>query len=78
MTEKKYKIQITGKREYVVEGTLDELKETFGRDIFNGNQLNPKIKAKPKNIKEFVTALQKSFNAMQAANYNKTFVDLVE
>jgi hypothetical protein len=81
MEEKKYKISITrsnSDKETIVEGTLEELKATFGRDIFNAVQKNPKIKLHPQNIKEFMTALQKSYNVLEKDMRSQTFVDLVK
>jgi hypothetical protein len=81
MKEKTYKICITrsnSDKENVVEGTLEVLMNMFGRDIFNGNQLNPKIKVKPQNIKEFMTALQKSYNELEKNVRSQTFVDLIK
>jgi len=79
MTEKTYKISVDGGRskEKMVEGTLEYLKEYFDCTLFGGNKLNPKIKRDPKNIKEFMTALQKSFNVIECKMHSQTFVDLL-
>jgi hypothetical protein len=78
MNEKTYKIQVTSKKENIVEGTLDYLKEYFGYTLLLGHQENKKIKTEFKNIKELVTAIQKSYNEIEKACYNRTYVDLIK
>jgi hypothetical protein len=78
MTEKTYRIQVTGKHDKVVEGTLEYLKQYFSYTLLLGNQQNPKIKKEPENIKQLLTALQKSYSEIEAACYNKTYVDMAE
>jgi hypothetical protein len=79
MTDKVYKVLKVDQRgkELTIEGTLDYLKQYFSYTLLIGNQENPKIKKDPKNIKEFMTALQKSYSAKEAACVGRTFVDLI-
>ena len=80
MKEKTYKISVDGGRNKpkVVEGTFEYLKDYFNDTLWLGNQNNPKIKTNPKNIKELLTALQKSFNEIECAMHSQTFVDLIK
>ena len=78
MNDKTYKVQISGKKDKEVEGTLEYLKEYFSYTLLLGHQENKKIKTEFKNIREFMTALQKSYTEIERASYNRTFVDLVK
>lgn len=76
--EKTYKIQISGRRESVVEGTLDYLNEYFGYTLEIGHSWNPKIVLRPKTITSFVSNLQRAYGEKEACCYNRTFVHLVK
>jgi len=79
--EKKFKISQTrsnSDKETIIEGTFNELLEKFSTTLVAGNLANPKIKRDPKNMNEFMTALQKSFNVLEKSERNQTFVDLVK
>lgn len=80
MNEKTYKVSVDGGRSKpkVVEGNFEYLKDYFGNTLLIGNRLNPKIKKDPKNIKEFMTALQKSFSVIECSMHSQTFVDLIK
>ena len=80
MAEKTFKISKSGGRskETIFEGTLAELTEKFSYTLLLGNQQNPKIKTQPKNINELRTALQKSYDEIEAAAFSKTFIDIVK
>jgi hypothetical protein len=75
---KTYKIQISGRRDKVVEGTLEYLKQYFGYTLEVGHSWNPRITKNPTTIKSFVSNLQRSYAVQEANCYSRTYVSLVE
>ena len=73
-----YKIKLSGRRDKIVEGTLDELKAYFSYIMEIGTSWNKKINPNPKTIKSFVSNLQKAFAEQEAQIYNRTFVELIK
>lgn len=59
-----------------VSGTLDELKKYFSYTFEVGASWDKKVNVNPKNITSFVNNLQRSFEAKEACNYNRTSIEL--
>jgi len=57
-------------------GTLKELIAIFSYTLSVGHSWNMRISQQPKNIKRFLSALQKSFEEKEACCYNRTIVEL--
>lgn len=72
-----YTLRISGKRDKLVEGTLEYLIDYYSYTLLIGHSWNPKINQKPTTIKSLVTNLQKSFEEQEAACYNRTYVEYV-
>ena len=60
--------------------TIEELKQYFGYTLEIGRSWNRKIKHPNdiKTIKQFITALEKSYDEKEANCYNRTSVSYVE
>jgi hypothetical protein len=78
MKNKTFTIKTTKSgREYVKTGTLNELISCFGYTLEVGQSYNHKINVAPKNIKSFVSNLQKSYEEKEASCYERTYVELI-
>jgi hypothetical protein len=77
-TSKVHTVQVSGRREKEVKGTLEELIQYFGYTLEVGASWNSKVNRKPKTINSFISNLQKAYAAKEASCYNRTFVELVK
>jgi hypothetical protein len=74
---KTYKVEISGRRDRIVEGTLTELISYFSYTLEIGHSYNNKINKTPTTIKSFISNLQKSFKIKEGSCYEKTFITLI-
>jgi hypothetical protein len=71
--EKTYKIQISGRREKVIEGTLEYLKHYWGFPLYFHDKYHD-----AKTIKSLVSTVQKMYADREACCYSRTYVNLIE
>lgn len=76
-----FKIQKSYKgKDRVIEGNLDYLKDYFSYTLEVGRSWNNKIKpiSEIKNIKSFISNLEKSYQEKEGACYERTSITLIE
>jgi hypothetical protein len=79
MSKKKYTLKIDNDRRgsRTVTGTLEELTRDFGYTLEVGRSWDRRVNVSPKNIRSFVSNLQRAYEAKEARIYTRTFVSLV-
>ncbi len=74
----KYSIQISGRHTRIVTDTLAGLIDYFGYTLEIGASWDKRVNRQPKNIRSFVSSLQRAYTAKEARCYNRTSVGLAE
>lgn len=72
-----YTIKVSGRRECLIEGTLEYLTNYFGYTLEIGHSCDSKISIRPKTIKSFLSNLQRSLDIKEAACYSRTYIELI-
>lgn len=59
-----------------ISGTLEELIKYFGYTLEIGNSHKSNINRNPKTIKSFISNINKAFNVVEGACYERTYIEL--